>query len=622
MNKIKKILTLGLAFGVFAGGIAAIANSRGGEMKKTDAIASDVEWDYLAYDGNNFEITTYDGSTWHDINFFRANRTDSAFFDGGQRSFNALDDFFNGVHDEGWRGELKSATWTQKDDYVTFTLGGRNSVVKFYTASDDEEIAGATVDSDDYFQDPKLSFNMIVRVVDLSYYKNQLLYLKVFDVETGNIGAVTFGALKVSQSAEDVARTISVHKNHLSHRNPDGEDWRKDSLAREYTLAKYNDEAEYAPFKSIVLTDANMDFEDYDQCTNLALDNSTVTGFADRGAGYDSLRWGYNEAYTLGDYWGWDQRMPFNKQGNAFFKGEYGGDGAKYTLLTNDFKLSGTGYISIKLAGAGTKVAVVKVSDGSEISFTNTKFSWDEGKYGYNVAFGSRTNTMTRYVLDASAFKNEIVRIAISDDSTAGWSILMFDELVTYYEELSDIKFPVDRFDQPYVNGFDVAGSVYETRHEGTYYGVIKTELVSNHDDAVKEAKEFIDDYYDLARDVEEGNPTNMCSVITSDDMKTLITRYKGLSADAKAIVNASGDFNQVSGETVWYRVNPTVSGLEDSIIYIGNKNGGMYAFESGNLLSIVSTDSRTMIIVAISTVIALIAFGLAFHNKKKKANR
>ena len=604
MNK-KKFIISSLAMATLFALSFAFSSQPQKPIKEASAISSNVAWDYMAYDDNNFEITTYDGCTYHDINFFRANRTDSAFFDGGQRSFNALDNFFNGTHDEGWRGELKSATWTQKDDYVTFTLGGRNSSVKFYLASNDSEITAAAVNSNDYFQDPKLAFNMIVRVVDLSSYKNQLLYLKVFDVETENIGATTFGALKVSQNANDVARTISVHKNHLSKRNPDGEDWRKDTLARDYTLTKYNEAAEYSAFKSIILDNADIDFEDYDQCTNLALDNSTVSGFADRGAGYDSIRWGYNEAYCTAYEWDWDERMPFNKQGDAFFRGDYGGDGARYTLLTNDFKFSGTGYFSIRLAGNGTKVALIDASTGAELaSATNTSYK-DGDKW--NV-FSSKafTCTMTKYIIDAREHLNKTVRIAISDTSTAGWSILMFDELITKYNSLPT---------------FGLTEVRQTPKDQTNRYGVIPSILVQTNTGAVKEAYDFLQSYFSVFR--AEGSFKYLECNFSKEELQNLCNGYSGLSADAKAIVDASDDFDRgnVAGDYYFLRVNTSnkVGTIVSNIIAKYNLTPADNSGSSNSLFA--KANNSVGLIVIVASMLSLLAVGGFLFFKKKKQN-
>ena len=578
------------------GGLTAGAISVAPHAQKASAIVEgDVEWDYLAFDANNFSVSNGSDPGW-----WLENRTDSSFWN--HRSFNALDNFYNGFKDEGFTGTITSASWKQTKRYVTFTLGGSQfNNVKIFEKGNDTPIK--TINNA-YFDDPLLSLNMIVRVVDLNDYIGKSLYLQIEDTVTSNFGATTFGALKVSQDEYDVARTLSVHKNHLSRRDTSDQYAEKDILARNLTLQIYGSSGEYSAFDSVVLTDADMDFEDYDQCTNLALDTSSVVGFGDRGNGFDSLRWGFGEAYNRGETWDWNEKMPFNKQGDSFFYGNYGGDGARYTLLTNDFVLSETGYFSIKLGGRGTKAALIDADNGNElISVTNTM--WADNGLGDTPIFvsGTRLNTMTRYIVDASEFLGRKVRVAISDTSTEGWSLLFFDELITKYETYP--TFNLDVVTQPHAT-------------KGNYYGTIPSVLVSNHDDAVKAAHDFLDSYYAVAR--QSLANSHFCEVISSKAMKDLIDEYKKLDVVTKTIVDGSDDFAHLgAAEDNWFTIKPTIMKMQNNMEYIMEYNGVAPGSQSLHQPDVNNNTFIITIVVSVFVTISLCV--LLIIRKKRKAN-
>ena len=601
MKKIYKIslllASLGLVGGAF--GTAIISQKSTKSPVKTDALVDgDVEWNYLAFDGNNFRMS--DDSNPAD---WVSSRTGATFWNN--RSFNALDDFYDGFRNEAWTGTIQSASWKQAKRYVTFTLGGNSANKVEILDKDNADAVVATVQNT-YFNDPKLSENMLVRVVDLNAYIGHSLSLKITDSVTSGFGATTFGALKVSQSQEDVARTISVHKNHLSRRNSAENVAERDLPAREYTLDIYANNSEWTAFDSVVLDNADMDFEDYYQCTNLALDTDSVTGFADKGAGFDSIAWGYDAAFSHISAWPWAEAFPMNKQGEAFFKGEYGGDSAQYNLLTHDFTLSGTGYVSIKLGGNGTKMSVIRVSDGEVLgSVTNTKFSWlDNAEDKDNCSLHDhRPCTMTRYLLDVSDYVGTKVRIQISDASTGPWSILMFDELITKYSSL-----PVFKLDK--------------VSQRDTYYRVFQTEFVSHHDDKVKEAHDFISEFFTLARSTDD---SSFCTAVKSDDMLTLLSKYSALSDEARAIVNASDDYAfENATPSNWYTINPTMLNLGETIQYIAKyRNVSIPGTVSSSVsLNRIVKDNAVVLTVIGVAALAIVSGLVVVLAKKRKEQR
>ena len=583
MKKLIKVLSLIAVTGAMSLGAAISAHSSSKNVKEAEArLNTDVDWDYLAFDSNNFSISGVDDGII--VSDWTTARTDSTFWD--TRSYGALDNFYNGFRWEGYTGVITSASWTQTERYITFTLGGNaGHPVEIHKKSDDSVVATVY---NTYFHDPEITCNMIVRVVDLNEYIGQSLYLTITDNTTSGFGATSFGALKVSQTEYDVARTISVHKNHLSKRTVGSEDARRDSIARAYILGVYASNAEWTAFDSVELTDANIDFEDYDQLTNLALDASTVVGFAERNDGFDSINWAYGQGYSDWKAWDWSEAFPLCTQGDHFYKGNFGGDGARYSLLTNDFTLTGKGYISVKLGGNGSTLSLLRAEDedggsGKEgdvlVSCSNTKFSWyDNGEDKNNNALNDhRPCTMTRYILDATDYVGEKVRIAISDTSTAAWSILMFDELITDSNDLPTFR-------------HDVANQ------RNTYYRVIRDVLVSNHNDDVKQAYDCLEYYYDNFRSA--STFFDLCGA--EDKVATLIGMYNALTDKGQTVVDYSIDYDHGDTRTgTWY----------ESAVRLGNKGYSIDDQYVGHAIRYLSAKYSVALTIKTENVFALPQF-------------
>ena len=177
------------------------------------------------------------------------------------------------------------------------------------------------------------------------------------------------------------------------------------------------------------------------------------------------------------------------------------------------------------------------------------------------------------------------------------------------------LKYP--HFVDKYVNCIDVGtegGHVIYT-DEGKVAGFSRTEDNS----ASKAAADFVTDYYSLARNNSIG--TNMCSVITSNEMKGLITRYNGLSADVKAIVDGSQDFQHVIADAkAWYEYAPTIMNLGTNLAYIANYNGmSLNGLALNNMIGTESTS--TMFVAAIMFAALAACVSLIVFKRKRRHN-
>lgn len=124
----------------------------------------------------------------------------------------------------------------------------------------------------------------------------------------------------------------------------------------------------------------------------------------------------------------------YNKDGAFLFTGieDVMGsmEGAKGTLISSNFTIGGSGYISFKLGGgynADCYIEIVKASDSSVIAkYHNDNSSNYEGK-------------MFQYIADLSSFMGEEVYIKVVDQAENAWGCLAVDSFITYYESTENL---------------------------------------------------------------------------------------------------------------------------------------------------------------------------------------
>ena len=81
----------------------------------------------------------------------------------------------------------------------------------------------------------------------LMFILTKIYILLLLMVKLVTLALLTFGALKVNQTATEVARSLQTHKVSLAKIDTDVADSHKNSLARTATL-DYTSTALYAPF--------------------------------------------------------------------------------------------------------------------------------------------------------------------------------------------------------------------------------------------------------------------------------------------------------------------------------------------------------------------------------------
>lgn len=474
-------------------------------------------------------------------------------FWGEGRHFNALGDFCRGDRNEGWTGKIKSIEWVQDEScpYVTFTLGG-NVNDPSYLEIVDAEGNNATTDPDgkivnEYFQDPTLSNNMIVRVVEIAEgFYGKPLHLEIHDAKGGDFGMVNFGELSPNQTAEEVSGTLWEHGFGGQGANAHATNMaNSDLVAQEYIWDKYTDpnNAEYAPFmedaREVTATALEEDFESGELSTLWTVD----LNYAENPDG--TLYYDFDRTKAVSDRTTVDvasAMMPFNQDGTYFLNSwnDMGGaahEGPRWRLLSKPFVLTGTGIVTAKMGGHNARLSLYlydgdkPAPDDVPLAFmTHEEKGWVDN---VDCTLGGNNVTMRRSYLDVSEHVGKTVVLALEDFRTGGdWGHAFFDSISTSVELSS---FPLEIIEQKQ----DGWAAPRQFAVRSAFFG--KSVEESSEDIApIAEASLFLDEYFATARPA--GNPT-YCA-LPKEDAIPLQEAYEALSPEAKSIVDLSGDYS------------------------------------------------------------------------------
>lgn len=563
--------------------------------KKVANVSADVTTDkYIPFNASNFTVSDNpydDAGSWVTGRF-------GTFWT--HRYFNALDDFYDGFKNEGWTGTVTSRAWTHTGGYITFTLGGNpldgGNLANYVVIKDGDNNTVASI-SNTAFSDPSLSENMIVKVVEISSsYVDSTLHLEIIDGKTGGFGGVTFGALKVNQTATEVARTIKTHQVHLARIDTDANDANKNTVARTATLNAYSNDSRYDAFEAVTLNSVDEDFEtngltnwgydiDYSQT---ASDNSDKY-FVDCSAG------------VSGDTTFWGEEIPFNKTGTNFYNGWNGApaESAKYRFLSAPMTISGTGIMSVKMGGRTSELQLLDPDDLIVLaSFRNPSFA-DLG-VSKIVSTGSRLATMTRIVIDASYYVDEEVIIALADAELGGnWGVAFFDELVTHYDALPPFKLD-------------------SIAHQGEY-GVIDDMLMDGDDDDIADAYDYVQGFYADLR--ASGSNYSYCGLLSSNTslIESKLDDFDALSLAAQAIVEDSQDYSHglVASEDNYLANEVELTTVGASLAYMRATLGD--GSSSSSDIKLVNTQSNIALIVLFVVSMLMLATFVTIKKTKKE---
>lgn len=153
--------------------------------------------------------------------------------------------------------------------------------------------------------------------------------------------------------------------------------------------------------------------------------------------------YGWNKTGNIGNIsdetvW-WNEKLPFDKDGEYFFNGWLGEESAFGSLESNAFTLGGSGWITFKLGGGkNSNLCYIEIYDKTKgevvAKYGNTEFK-DNG-IGMNDLKGSCLANMVQYKADLSEYIGDELVIRIIDNAPAGdWGLMFADSFITYYEQ-------------------------------------------------------------------------------------------------------------------------------------------------------------------------------------------
>ena len=492
-------------------------------------------------------------------------------------SFHALDTFFRGEIGSSSSTSLMLNKWTQNTQYVYFTWGGARDDVNFlkiYYGNNNEYVSTM-------YNDTCLGNAMMLRtfkIPDDRYATLMNKYPGGFDMKIELIdnragidgyGFHNFGYLHINQTLEETSNAMYYYLNCLDENRSE--------------IDVRNIQAHY-------FTNASLNSIFYSERTSINDDFESQNDFEhnwyfDRTYYSDSQHVSRHlgTAISQGTFRPGNSRMPFNKSGDAFFRGWYEsgkdsgfieGDTAIYRFISHPFTLTGDCLVSIKMAGT----ASLHVIDSS-INPNNNQaadIAWiDNRAYSTSgdeiLTNNFNTCTMVRHIISLRAFEGRTIQLAIADISSGGWGAAYFDELKVNLN-LQQEGFKIDSVTQNHKNGNNYQ-QIYLDKYinsldinvdsNGVKYADSNYSLSDNSN--AKLAYQYINDYLGYARS--NNGQANICddNIRKSNDMKVLLTTYDNLSEDVKRIVCASNDYQRErSGD--WFVSNISVFNLGESI--------------------------------------------------------
>ena len=551
MKRINKILTLGLSLGLLGGVLVGVSAHKRVETKADGVVK------YLPMNGDNF-YTCYErhNNNEFDDNFDGRSISDLTSprrdtFHDGRKTFNALDPFLNTMSrvDE-WRvGSVRSIRWVHKGGYVSFLLGGNNdNFINVWDETDPHNVVTEARSGfyssrgdcwdDDYRNGVKAGFELSGNMAFKYYYipddliGHELIFY-IRDCTTGYYGGVTFGDCRVNQTLEEVVRSFEAHKLQLKL---DGELTTQNAWGRDYMLNTLYKTSYYDTLNNAAgLLNADEGFETYG-LSNWAYDGSNSTADIN-----------FFDIISSENAKEWREKMPANKSDNLYVNADTSriAEERKYRLISDPFTLSGTGLVSVKMGGNSSKIELLDADTLALIDgVTNPNFV---DAYAGNIAqSGARLNTMTRLYIDWGAHVNKKVRIALSDCREGGsWGLAYFDELITKYDNYPSFK--VDLFTQ---NGEYFENEEFHSHDPYNGY-ILDTFDARERSSAFADAYNFLKNEY-FAKLHTPSTGFNFAKA--SDATKIAVVKaYNALTAEAKAIVNASSDLEMSGNNADWW---------------------------------------------------------------------
>ena len=486
---------------------------------------------------------------------------------------------------EGWQGTLVSRTWKQHEQYIYFQLGGAKDTditgdavhLNIHYGSHQSSFYNHTFMGNPmmfgYFKIPDAEYQSLLESAD-----DFDMYIEIVDYQSSNYAFANFGWLHVNQTESNVMDAMRIFLNNLERDSrPSQVRIRKEMLSHFYGNSTLRE--------LFLKTSSNIDenFESNDLfLKHWYFDWNYYNGSSwdlhfDRAIGFDSVR---PEETT---------NMPFNKTGDGYFKGWYennsvggfvSGNGPVYRFLSRPFVVSGTGLVSIKMAGRAS-LHVIDTETRQELVWADSLTFNTQGSTANIVESGFNTVTMVRHYINLEAYLGRSVQLAIADVGDGDWHALYADELIANYSTYPSFK--VDTFTQTnttvtaygYLLDKYINSSVYnaETNPGGIKYVLEspinqanENEIVNHVDNSfIKKAHDFLETYYSTLR-----SPANEFDYdnVGKDTKTEIFGNYTNLDSTTKSIVDGSTDIKYSSTfvEEWWSNPVDVSSTISESI--------------------------------------------------------
>ena len=320
--------------------------------------------------------------------------------------------FFSGETDEGGTGSLTSSAFTVGGvGYMTFRMSGGNDPLACYIsiidASTSEELLRFTnfMFNDlntDLVGHGSFLMNMVLYKADLMSLMGRNVKIKIVDNATSNWGLIcvdSFITYYESLSAIDSAALL----------NPN-------------TLA-YQEQASTYQVANGTFETGNTDGWTFSDSNNPIMGVSR-------------------------DYTWWNECYLYNKGGSFFMNGWVTGENKTGGMLSSQFTLGGSGYITFKLGGGKDKTKcyiefIDAATDTAIATVYNQKFKEINKNYYYLgypkdlAEDGVYAANMVDYKIDLSAYVGHQIMINVVDLAEDDWGLMFVDDFITYYESAS-----------------------------------------------------------------------------------------------------------------------------------------------------------------------------------------
>ena len=608
------ILSVGLAIGLLGGSVLALNQKQ--NVKVAKGAAEDTYIPFTIGEGGNFTINGTSGTPGE-----IAQINDTSW----SGRFLALDSYYRGEKENNWHGKIVSKTWIQKTRYIAFTWGGRAEMsIEFYKAngtligSMTNDLSNGNPMVVNYYTIPTET----VSDQDLQTGVEMRLEL-VDDYDGGGYGFHNFGYLHPNTTLKGISDIIWQHINSFTiDYDPNASEINmriRETINHYLNNPKFNGILTLSDNKNI---DADEGFEN----NTVFLQNWYRDTRYDEGFDFNRV----HADAIISNSIQHSNGLSYNKSGSGFFKGYYEDaynldgnktasgfypdDNVKYRFVSKPFVLSGTGFISVKMAGRSASLHVVK--GNVDLAYIDNQ-GWNNGL----------SCTMIRHVINLSEFLGDVIQIAISDFDTGGdWGAVNYDELVTNYSSTNPLTFKVDgpyNHSNEYSHLFDkYVSSVWFEGRNGLNYtdasgkrDAHRSEVFHDTTDVAK-AHDFLVSYFNDLRKSTLGY--SVCGFNTDmvNTLKNLVdTKYKVLDSNVKSIVDASQDFDYGDSKV---RNDFTVGQTIDFLVAKYNLNGT----QSQSIQNTFGGENSLVAILIVTVSLSLVlGAAFLFFKKKKQEN-